>query len=229
MSPRILLIEDNRDLALGLRRNLELEGYQVALCARGDRAAAEALGSRPDLIILDMMLPERDGFAVIDELRAGGCSAPVLCLTARGEETDKVRALRSGADDYVTKPFGLMELLARVQALLRRAGPADEAVIRIGVIEIDAGAREVRKDARSIALTPREFDLLLHLARAPGRVHSRQDLLRAVWGHAGAAVTRTVDTHVAELRRKLEDDPGRPRLILTARKAGYRIRATDGD
>jgi two-component system, OmpR family, alkaline phosphatase synthesis response regulator PhoP len=224
---RLLLIEDNRDLAAGLRGNLEIEGYAVDVAEDGEAGLLAAARAAPDLVILDLMLPGLDGFRVLRGLREAGCAAPVLVLTARGEESDKVRALKLGADDYVCKPFGLLELLARVEALLRRgrapaAGPA--AREHFGDVEIDLGSREVRRAGEAVLLAPKEYELLLALLRAQGAVVSRIELLRQVWGYPGAVVTRTVDTHVAELRRKLEEDSSEPRHILTVRKAGYRLR-----
>lgn len=222
---RILVVEDSADLAFGLRNNLEIEGYEVDVATDGRQGLELARAGNPDLIILDLMLPEMDGFRVLRELRSEGRNMPVLVLTARGEEADKVRGLKLGADDYVTKPFGLLELLARVEALLRRGSPGTPAnvVERVGDIEIDTGARTVQRDGQSIDLAPREFDLLLALIRHRGKVVSRQQLLTEVWGHTGEVVTRTVDTHIAELRRKLEPDPAAPRYIATVRKAGYRL------
>ncbi len=223
---RILLIEDNPDLAFGLRTNLEIEGYEVAVAEDGPSGLAEAQRGRVDLVILDLMLPGLDGFRVLKALREDGLGVPVLILTARGEEADKVRGLRLGADDYVTKPFGLLELLARVEALLRRAGDPEGAaaeVVRFGQLEVRPASREVLRHGQALALAPKEFDLLMALLRHRGAVVSRLDLLREVWGYSAAVVSRTVDTHVAELRRKLEDDPAHPRHILTVRKAGYRL------
>lgn len=227
---RILLIEDNRDLAFGLRNNLEIEGYEVETAENG-RAGLEAFAkANPDLLILDLMLPELDGFRVLRSLRQEGHSTPILLLTAKGEEADKVRGLRMGADDYVTKPFGLLELLARVEALLRRthAGRAATSdamgVQRFGVIEVDPAARTVCRGSQSVELAPKEFDLLLALLRARGAVVSRLQLMREVWGYSAAVVSRTVDTHIAELRRKLEENPASPRHIITVRKTGYRIK-----
>ena len=176
------------------------------------------------LIVLDLMLPGLDGFRVLKALREDP-GPPVLILTARGEEADKVRGLKLGADDYVTKPFGLLELLARVEALLRRTqrGPA-RRLEKFGVVEVDVGARAVRKDGRAVDLAPKELDLLLALLEADGAAVSRLDLLRRVWGYPAAVVTRTVDTHGAELRRKLEDDSAQPQHVLTVRKLGYRLR-----
>jgi len=229
MTRRILVVEDNPDLAFGLRNNLEIEGYAVDVAEDGTRGLEMALGASPDLVLLDLMLPGLDGFRVLQGLRQGGSRIPVLILTARGDEADKVRGLRLGADDYVTKPFGLLELLARVEALLRRASPAqarqeaEPAPIRFGEVEIDPAARTVRREGAEVALAPKELDLLLALIARGGRIASRVELMREVWGHRAAIISRTVDTHVAELRRKLERDPANPRHILTVRKAGYRF------
>jgi DNA-binding response OmpR family regulator len=227
---RILLIEDNHDLAFGLRNNLEIEGYEVETAEDG-RAGLEAFTRvNPDLLILDLMLPELDGFRVLRSLRQEGHSTPILLLTAKGEEADKVRGLRMGADDYVTKPFGLLELLARVEALLRRTRVGSGAtgqvagVQRFGVIEVDPAARTVCRALQNVELAPKEFDLLLALLRARGAVVPRLQLMREVWGYSAAVVSRTVDTHIAELRRKLEENPSSPRHIITVRKTGYRIK-----
>jgi DNA-binding response OmpR family regulator len=229
---RILVVEDNPDLSLGLRNNLEIDGYEVAVAEDGTKGLELARSLRPDLVILDLMLPGTDGFRVLRTLRAEGFATPILILTARGEESDKVRGLRLGADDYVTKPFGLLELLARVEALLRRASRAEDAasrgsgprtIERFGQVEVDSATRTVRVAGRPIELAPREFDLLQALVDRSGSVVSRLTLLREVWGYSDDVVSRTVDTHIAELRRKLEADPREPRHILTVRKAGYRL------
>jgi two-component system alkaline phosphatase synthesis response regulator PhoP len=227
---RILLIEDNRDLAFGLRNNLEIEGYEVETAENGRAGLESFTRTNPDLLILDLMLPELDGFRVLRSLRQEGHLTPILLLTAKGEEADKVRGLRMGADDYVTKPFGLLELLARVEALLRRTRPAPNAtsdamgVQRFGDIEVDPAARAVSRASQNVELAPKEFDLLLALLRARGAVVSRLQLMREVWGYSAAVVSRTVDTHIAELRRKLEENPAAPRHIITVRKTGYRIK-----
>lgn len=225
--PRILVVEDNEELAAGIRYNLELEGYVVDTAGTGGDGLEAALSAPPDLLILDIMLPEMDGFEVLRTLRGQGFDRPVLILTARGEEADKVRGFRLDADQYVTKPFGLMELLERVAALLRRTEPGDggpdDAVVRFGNVEVDPAARVVTRNGQEVALTPRAFSLLLAFIRNEGRVLSRQDLLRDVWGHLGAVVTRTVDSHVSELRQKLEPDPANPRHIHTVWKVGYRF------
>ncbi len=225
---RILVIEDNRDLAFGLRSNLGMEGYDVRVADTGPEGLRQSKLFRPDLVVLDLMLPQMDGFEVLEAMREAGLTMPVLILSARGEEIDKVRGLRLGADDYVTKPFGLMELIARVEAILRRGEPsprgnANEERIVIQHIEICPRTRSVEKHGEPVELTPKEFDLLVELVRNDGAVVSRIDLMKTVWGHASTIVSRTVDTHIAELRRKLEVDPSAPSLILTVRKAGYRL------
>ena len=229
---RILIVEDNKDLAFGLRSNLAMEGYDVRVADTGPEGLRQAKVFSPDLVVLDLMLPQMDGFEVLEAMRNSGLEMPVLILSARGEEIDKVRGLRLGADDYVTKPFGLMELVARVEAILRRgepASPADAADERIVIrhIEICPRTRSVRKHGEPVELTPKEFELLVELVRNEGAVVSRIDLMKTVWGHASTIVSRTVDTHIAELRRKLEEDPSRPSLILTIRKAGYRLEQAD--
>jgi two-component system alkaline phosphatase synthesis response regulator PhoP len=224
---RILIIEDNADLAFGLRNNLEIEGYAVEVAREGLAGLERARGESWDLVVLDLMLPEMHGFHVLRSLRDEGIEIPILILTALGDESDKVRGLKLGADDYVTKPFGLLELLARVEALLRRtrAGATDPSrLIRFGKIEIDPAARTVLRDGRPVELAPKEYELLLALARQSGSVVTRVQLMKEVWGYADVVVSRTVDTHIAELRRKLEEDPAMPQHIVTARKVGYRLK-----
>ena len=226
---RVLVVEDNANLAFGLTTSLELEGHEVVVARDGAEGLRAARERGPDLVILDLMLPEMDGYRVLKTLREEGRDVPVLILTARGAEADKVLGFRLGADDYVTKPFGLLELLARVAALLRRAsrsaaGEAPEpGVIAFGAIEVSPASRTVRRAGEEVPLTPKEFDLLLALLRRQGKVASRVELLQEVWGHRAAVMTRTVDMHVAQLRRKLEDDPAEPRHIVTVWKAGYRL------
>jgi DNA-binding response OmpR family regulator len=226
---RILVVEDNANLAYGLATSLELEGHEVALAETGPEGLRLARESGADLVILDLMLPGMDGYRVLKRMREEGIDTPVIFLTARGEEADKVLGFRLGAEDYVTKPFGVLELLARVEAHLRRTArtaapaPAAAEVERFGDVEIDPAARTVRRRGEDVALTPKELDLLLALLRRNGAVASRLDLLREVWDHRAAVMTRTVDMHVAELRRKLEDNPSQPRYILTVWKSGYRL------
>jgi two-component system alkaline phosphatase synthesis response regulator PhoP len=221
----ILLIEDNEDLAFGLRNNLEIDGYLVEWATDAPTGLALARRRHPDLVVLDLMLPGMDGYRALRQLRDEGLSMPVLILTAKVEEADKVRGFRLGADDYVTKPFGVMELMARIEALLRRAGAErsrEPQRVSFGSVDVRIDRRTVTKEGTEIALTPMEFDLLVALIRRKGALATRVELLQEVWGHSAAVLTRTVDTHIAELRRKL-DDPGRPRYIVTVRKAGYRF------
>ena len=223
---RIHIIEDNEDLAFGLQRTLEFEGYEVEVSPAGDSGLERLQEAPPDLVVLDVMLPGMNGFEVLRRMRRRGDRVPVLILTARGEEADVVLGFQSGADDYVTKPFSTLELVARVRALLRRAGPSQdgERLERVGSVEVDVASRRVRRDGEEVALTPKEFDLLVALLRREGEAVSRADLLDAVWKYANTDVmTRTVDIHVAELRRKLEDDPSNPKHIQTVRKVGYRL------
>ncbi len=228
---RILVVEDNQDLAYGLQNNLEIEGYEVRVAEDGESGLDLTRVWSPDLIILDLMLPDLDGFRVLQHLRRSDILTPVLILTARGEESDKVLGFRLGADDYVTKPFGVLELLARVEAILRRVGqapggsPGGEEVEEFGSVRVDPRARIVLRGGAEVSLTPKEMDLLLALIRRRGGVASRLDLLKEVWGHRAAVVSRTVDTHISELRRKLEDEPSAPKHILTVHKAGYRFQA----
>ncbi len=225
---RILIVEDHAAIAAGLRSNLELEQHEARIAGDGMTAMTVAADWDPDLVILDLMIPRLDGFDVLARLRQAGSTCAVLVLSARGGEAEKVRALRLGADDYVVKPFGLLELLARVQALLRRAHPEaavhmDPPRYRFGDVEVDPGARVVLRAGAAVSLRPREFDLLLALLRARGAILSRRDLLVKVWGYDPSVVTRTVDTHVATLRARLEENPDRPLYILTVWKSGYRL------
>ncbi len=225
---RLLVVEDNPDLAFGLRNNLEIEGYAVDVASTGDEGLARARSGSPDLVVLDLMLPGMDGFRVLRALRAAGLTLPVLILTARGEGSDKVRGLKLGADDYVTKPFGVLELLARVEALLRRARGGESATVtRFGNVVVDGRARTVTRAGRRIELPPKAYDLLAALIARRGAVARRHDLLIEVWGYHAAVMSRTVDTHMAELRKKLESDPAHPRHLLTARKVGYRLALDD--
>jgi len=226
---KILIVEDNDDLAFGLRRTLEFEGHDIIVASDGPSGLAQAMTEDVDLVLLDLMLPKLDGFKVLREIRKGGSRVPVLLLTARGDEADILMGFDSGADDYVTKPFSTLELLARVRALLRRGttdatSGSDSPVSRFGDVAIDESTRVVSKGDEPVSLTPKEFDLLIALLRRNGGIASRAELLDEVWHYANSDVlTRTVDIHIAELRRKIEDDPAEPRHILTVRKAGYRL------
>ena len=225
---RILIVEDNEDLAFGLRATLEFEGYDVDVARDGRAGLALLSANSPDLVVLDLMLPDQDGYEVLSRLRKNGDRTPVLVLTARSEETDVVMGFDRGADDYVTKPFSTVELLARVRALLRRAGgPTGRDRLRVerfGDVEVNPTSGTVLRDGEPVTLAPKEFDLLVALLRRGGAVASRNELLAEVWSYANPKVeTRTIDVHIAELRRKLEVDPANPRHILTVRKKGYRL------
>ena len=228
MPDRILIVEDNADLAAGIAYNLEREGLEVA-CAESGEAGLELVREwRPNLVILDLMLPGMDGYDVLRSVRAAGNDVPVMILTARGEEADRVRGFRLDADQYVTKPFGLLDLLERVKSMLRRsaqrAGERRESTrIAFGDVVVDPESHSVTRAGQAVSITPRAYDLLMALVRRNGAVATRLDLLREVWGHRGEVLTRTVDAHVAELRRKLEADPARPRHIVTVWKVGYRF------
>jgi DNA-binding response OmpR family regulator len=222
---RILLVEDDADLARGLSFNLRHEGYDVTVAGTvkdGRRAAGKG---DVDLVLLDLALPDGDGLEILKGLRGAGSRVPVLCLTARGQETDVVMGLGTGADDYVTKPFGLAELFARIAALLRRAGPAAAETLRLGEAEVDLAARRVRRAGKEEDLTPVETDLLRYLLARRGQAVERERILQDLWGVASRHETRTLDNHVARLRKKLEADPARPRLLVTVHGAGYRLEA----
>jgi DNA-binding response OmpR family regulator len=219
---KILIVED---LARGLANNLEIEGFETEIAGDGSAGLTRAREVHPDLIILDLMLPAMDGYRVLSTLRDEGDMLPVLILTARTTEHDKVRGFREGCDDYVTKPFGLLELIGRVHALLRRTASTngrESSKFRFGEVEIVPGTHDVFR-GEHVLLRPKEFELLMALVRRRGNVVGRIELLREVWGYGSDVVSRTVDTHVGELRRKLETDPARPRHILTVRKSGYRL------
>ena len=224
---RILVIEDEPQMLLGLRDNLELEGYEVATAADGDEGLQKALAFQPDLVILDVMLPRKNGFDVCRELRARGTATPVVMLTARNQETDKVLGLELGADDYVTKPFSITELLARVRAVLRRTGarpaaaPADS--YRIGDLEIDFKMHQARRGKQRVEFTAREFELLRYFVSHTGQVVTREQILNEVWGYEEFPTTRTIDNFVAKLRQKIEKAPHAPEHILTIHGSGYKF------
>ena len=229
MSPHILVVEDDASIATGLALNLRLEGYSSSVVAEGDKVAGAVESERPDLILLDLSLPRADGLDVLSQLRKAGDKTPVIVLSAREGEHDKVAALRLGADDYVTKPFALAELMARVAAVLRRAAPAESARVvskeeplRFGDVEMEVATRTVKRAGVEVKLTHLEFELLLYFVRHPAQVLSRARLLRDVWGIKAGGSPRTVDNFVAQLRSKLEDDPDRPQHLLTVRGSGYR-------
>ena len=228
----ILIVEDEETLSRALSYSLESEGHRVVTAADGEEGLALARGEHPDLVILDIMLPKLDGFQVCRALRAES-STPILMLTARTDEIDKIVGLQLGADDYVTKPFSMRELLARVAALLRRAAmrPADSAapataVIAAAGLEVNIAARQAKRRGFPLPLRPKEFDLLAFLIQNRGSVFSRSALLERVWGYDYAGDTRTVDVHIHWLRQKIEDDPAKPTHLVTSRGAGYKFEAS---
>ena len=222
---RILVIEDEPQMLLGLRDNLELEGYDVQTAADGDEGLSKASSAPPDLVILDVMLPKRNGFDVCRELRARNVSTPIVMLTARSAETDKVLGLELGADDYVTKPFSITELLARVRAVLRRSNPPRPATetVRIGDIDFDFRLHQARRGQTRIEFTAREFELLRYLVQHVGQVVTREQILNDVWGYEEYPTTRTIDNFVAKLRQKIEKSPHAPEHILTIHGSGYKF------
>ncbi|MEZ4228255.1 MAG: response regulator transcription factor [Polyangiaceae bacterium] len=219
-------MEDDPSISMGLSMNLEAEGYTVSLAEDGEQGLRQAREFKPDLVVLDVMLPKLNGFEVLRTLRGEGVAVPIIMLSARGAEMDKVMGLELGAEDYITKPFSLAELLARVKAVLRRdaiARARARPVIRTASFEIDEDTREVRREGESVGLTATEFDVLMTLASARGRVLSREQILEAVWGPGHHGTLRTIDNFLLQLRNKLEPDPSRPRHLVTVRGVGYRF------
>ena len=222
----ILIIEDDDSICLGLRMNLEAEGYTVSVAMDGEDGLSRIRTETFDLVILDVMLPKVNGFEIVRQLRGEGRHLPVVMLSARGAEMDKVMGLELGAEDYITKPFGLAELLARVKAVLRRdaiARGTSDAVIRTGQLEIDPTTRQVRRDREPVPLTATEFDVLWCLVEASGRVLSREQILSRVWGPDHHGTLRTIDNFLLQLRNKLEQNPAEPAHLITVRGVGYRF------
>ncbi len=225
---KILVVEDDRNLSDTLKYNLHKEGYNVVTAVDGAEALDSARREKPDLIILDLMLPKISGFEVCRILRKE-MIVPILMLTAKADETDKIVGLEIGADDYMTKPFSLRELLARVRAMLRRAKMVEtpprpeEALLKVGDIEVDVARHRASKGTATLELTPKEFDLLVFLARNRSFVFSRDQLLEKVWGYDFAGDTRTVDVHIRWLRQKIETDPDNPKHLITVRGTGYKL------
>ena len=220
----ILIAEDEPAMASGLRDNLEFEGYVVRVACDGEEALASAAESPPDLILLDLMLPRRNGLDVCRELRRRGLSIPIIMLTARSQETDKVVGLELGADDYVTKPFSVRELMARVHVQLRRiASEGSVEHFRFGEIELDFKRHHAARDGRLLHLTAREFDLLRYFVRRRGETVSRDELLDKVWGMGAYPLSRTVDNHIAKLRQKIERLPAEPEYLITVHGLGYKF------
>ena len=228
MAEKIVIIEDDPSILRGLQLNLSMEGYLVRSAGDGETGLAMARSEKPDLVVVDVMLPRLGGLEVVREIRRDDPDMPVLILSAKGQETDKVAGLQLGADDYIVKPFGLKELLARIDALLRRrrargeTGP-NRAIRRAGDVELDLDARKARAAGKELELTSREFDLLVFFVTHPDRVHSREQLMEAVWGSRYFGTTRTVDNFVARLRAHIGDDADQPRHLETVRGVGYRF------
>jgi two-component system alkaline phosphatase synthesis response regulator PhoP len=222
---KILIVEDEPDMVLGLKDNFEFEGYEVLTAADGAAGLERARTHKPDLVILDIMLPRYSGLEVCKTLRGEGFSAPIIMLTARGQEIDKVVGLELGADDYVTKPFSIRELLARVRAILRRSegGKKRLSRYRFSDVELDFEIYQAKKGGEALDLSPREFELLRYLIERKGETVSRDRLLEDVWGYESYPSTRTVDTHIAKLRAKIGDSGSEPRYILTIHGVGYKF------
>jgi two-component system alkaline phosphatase synthesis response regulator PhoP len=220
----ILIVDDEPEIVRGLEDNLRFEGYATLSASNGAEALAIAGREALDLILLDVMMPAMSGWDVCRQLRRQGMDVPIIMLTARAEEADRVQGLELGADDYVTKPFSLRELLARVRAVLRRPGPREKFdEFAFGEVRVRRRARQVVRAGRDIALTRKEFDLLVYFIEHRGEIVTRDRLLDEVWGYEQFPTTRTVDTHVLRLRQKLEGDPERPAFILTVHRQGYRF------
>jgi two-component system alkaline phosphatase synthesis response regulator PhoP len=228
MRGSVLFVEDEQALQMTVGDRLRNEGYEVDYAANGDEGFEKATQLPFDLIILDVMLPKRDGFEVCKSIRESGLITPILMLTARGQTSDKVSGLKIGADDYVTKPFNMLELMARVEALMRRAPirpSAQAGGVNFGSVHADLRGTEITRDGKPVNLSAREFQLLRFFLEHRGATLSREELLKQVWGYSAEMYTRTVDVHVASLRQKLEDDPKQPKFILTVQGLGYKFKA----
>lgn len=227
MNKHILLVEDEPTLSLLLQERLEKEGYSVSPCRDGEQGLSEALRRSADLVVLDIRLPKRNGFDVCRELRRHGSNVPVLMLTARSDVKDRIKGLKIGADDYLGKPFDVNELLARIEALFRRAANLPpqliDSVFSFGIVMVDLKKEEVLRNGEPVELTAKEFGLLQYFIANPNERLSRQTLLERVWGYKQLLNTRTVDLHVAQLRQKIEPDPKNPRHILTVFRSGYKF------
>ncbi len=224
-TPKILVVEDEPNMVAGLRDNFEYEGYQVITACDGVEGLERALGESPDLVVLDVMMPRMSGLDVCKQLKAKRPSIPIIMLTARGQEVDKVVGLELGADDYVTKPFSIRELVARVKAVLRRAPvlPRERDAYAFGEVEVNLRTHRITRKGQEVEFSVREFDLLKYFLCHPGESLSRDRLLEDVWGYDRYPTTRTVDAHIVRLRQKLEPNPEEPRFILTVHGVGYRF------
>jgi DNA-binding response OmpR family regulator len=227
MTTKILVVEDEPAIALGLKNDLMLEGYQPEVAADGDTAVRRASETPFDLILLDVMLPKKDGFSVCRDLRRAGVTTPIIMLTAKAQESDKLLGLGLGADDYVTKPFSPLELCARIKAVLRRSATSQTERYRFGNVDVDFSRGVVRRNGQPIDLTALELKVLAALIRARGHLLTREQVIDAAWGRGVSISDRVVDNHMMNLRRKLEDDPGAPRYLLSVRGLGYRFENSD--
>ncbi len=222
---KILIVEDEPNMVAGLRDNFEYEGYQVITAGDGAEGLNRAIEDSPDLVVLDVMMPKLSGLDVCKQLKSKRPSMPIIMLTARGQEVDKVVGLELGADDYVTKPFSIRELIARVKAVLRRAHalPKDQDTYKFGDVEVNLRSYQVARRGRSVDFSAKEFELLKYFLSHPGETLSRDRLLENVWGYEHYPTTRTVDAHIVRLRQKLEPNPEEPRFILTVHGVGYKF------
>jgi two-component system alkaline phosphatase synthesis response regulator PhoP len=228
MKKRILVIEDEPSLSMAVRDELEFEGFEASIVEDGMTGFDRILAEAPDLVVLDIMLPGKNGFEICREVRGRGMNIPIIMLTARAQEVDRVRGLESGADDYVIKPFSLAELVARIRAVLRRTQGTSHSkeaqeILQVGELRLDVRKQKAFMGQRQIELTNKEFQLLEFLLRHPGEVISRDEFLSRLWGEEIYVTPRNVDTHMASLRKKIEDDADRPRYIQSVRGAGYKL------
>ena len=222
---RVLIVEDDSSLLFGLKKNLQFEGYEVLTASDGEAGLGLAVDERPDLIILDVMLPRMNGFEVCEVLRSNKVETPVIFLTAKALESDKVTGLTLGGDDYMTKPFSVAELLARIQTVLRRVNASEGEKLTIGSLELDLSGRSVLLEGKEVNLTTKEFELLCFMARNIGKVLPRERILQKVWGYNYYGTARTIDNFINRLRQKIEENPLEPRFLLTVRGVGYKFRS----
>jgi DNA-binding response OmpR family regulator len=226
MKYKILVVDDEPNMSRGLRDNLEFEGYEVQVADDGEAGLKSILAVSYDLVLLDVMMPKMSGFDVCRKVREAGVDVPIVFLTAKGEEIDKVVGLELGSDDYITKPFSVRELLARVKAILRRKGiaPGKETdKVKVGRLEVDFGAFSAHDESGEVKMSHKEFEILRYLLQRKNEIISRQDLLHNVWGYEEMPTTRTVDNFIVKLRHKVETDPNNPRIILTVHGTGYKL------
>ncbi len=224
---RVLVVEDDASLLFGLRKNLEYEGYEVLTASDGESGLQQAVDARPDLVVLDVMLPKMNGFEVCEVLRKNDIDIPVIFLTAKSTEGDKITGLTLGGDDYLTKPFSVGELLARIKTVLRRVKDASPEPLRFGSLVVDGQGRTVEVDGRDVSLTSKEFELLCFMIRRAGKVLPRETILQKVWGYDYYGTARTIDNFINRLRQKIEVNPLKPQFLFTVRGVGYKFAAPD--